>query len=87
LLDNNRRRADAATLDLLEELANTVKIGSLCGLGKTAPNPVLSTLKYFRDEYIAHVYNKRCPTGNCDALKTYRVIEEKCKTCGLCARK
>lgn len=80
-------RADAATLDLLEELANTVKIGSLCGLGKTAPNPVLSTLKYFRDEYIAHVYNKRCPTGNCDALKTYRVIEEKCKTCGLCARK
>ncbi len=80
-------RADAQTLELLEELAETVRIGSLCGLGKTAPNPVLSTLEYFRDEYNAHVFDKRCPTGNCEALKTYRIIAEKCKACGLCAKK
>lgn len=79
--------ADASTIDLLEELAKTVKVGSLCGLGKTAPNPVLSTLQYFRDEYDAHVFDKRCPTGNCDKLLAYKVIEDKCIACGLCARK
>ncbi len=80
-------RATGETLDLLEELAHVVKIGSLCGLGKTAPNPVLSTLKYFRNEYDAHVFEKRCPTGNCEALLSYRILLDKCKSCGLCARK
>ena len=61
-------RATEETLDLLEELAMVVKKGSLCGLGKTAPNPVLSTLKYFRSEYDAHVFQKKCPAGRCKAL-------------------
>ncbi len=80
-------RGTAETLDLLEKLANTVKVGSLCGLGKTAPNPVLSTLQYFRDEYNAHVFEKRCPTGSCKALASYRIKPELCKSCSLCARK
>ncbi|MDR0294249.1 MAG: NADH-quinone oxidoreductase subunit NuoF [Oscillospiraceae bacterium] len=80
-------RATEATLSLLEELAGTVNVGSLCALGKTAPNPVLSTLNYFRDEYLAHVLEKRCPTGNCEALASYRIIPEKCKGCALCAKK
>ncbi|MDR1537291.1 MAG: 4Fe-4S binding protein [Clostridiales bacterium] len=80
-------RATADTLSLLEELAQLVKVSSLCGLGKTAPNPVLSTLKYFREEYDAHVFTKRCPTGNCEALAVYRIIPEKCKSCSICARK
>ena len=75
------------TLGLLEELANIVKLGSLCALGKTAPNPVLSTLKYFRDEYEAHVVGKICPTGNCEALATYTILPDKCKSCSLCAKK
>ena len=74
-------------IELLEELANTVKVGSLCALGRTAPNPVLSSLKYFRDEVMAHVIDKRCPTGNCEALLTYTIIPEKCKACSLCAKK
>ncbi|HOP80063.1 MAG TPA: NADH-ubiquinone oxidoreductase-F iron-sulfur binding region domain-containing protein, partial [Armatimonadota bacterium] len=74
-------------IELLEELAVAVRDGSLCGLGKTAPNPVLSTLKYFRDEYLAHVVDKKCPAGECKAFKGYRIIEEKCKGCSLCARK
>ena len=80
-------RATEETIPLLEELAWTVKKGSLCNLGKTAPNPVLSSLKNFRDEYAAHVEKKICPAGRCAALATYRVVEEKCKGCGLCARK
>ncbi len=80
-------RATAETLVLLEDLAKMVKVGSLCGLGKTAPNPVLSTLKYFKDEYHAHVFEKRCPTGNCEALASYAIIEDACKSCSLCARK
>jgi len=79
--------ATMETLELLEELANMVKVGSLCALGKTAPNPVLSALKYFRDEIEAHVIDKRCPTGNCEALLTYMIIPDKCKSCGLCAKK
>ena len=73
-------------LDKLEELAVAVKDGSLCGLGKTAPNPVLSTLKYFRDEYIAHIKDKKCPAGVCTALKTIKIQEDKCKGCTKCAR-
>jgi NADH-quinone oxidoreductase subunit F len=80
-------RADQGTLDLLEELAQTVRTGSLCALGKTAPNPVLSTMEHFMDEYKAHVFDKRCPTGNCEALANYRIIPEKCKGCSLCAKK
>ena len=80
-------KATVETIDLLEELAIIVKTGSLCALGKTAPNPVLSTLRYFRDEVNAHVIEKRCPTGNCEALQTYTVIPEKCKSCSICAKK
>ena len=79
-------RATEETLDLLEELANTVKLVSLCGLGKTAPNPILSTLRYFRDEYRAHVIEKRCPASRCTALRKYRIDPAKCKGCGLCAK-
>ncbi|MEW6724448.1 MAG: NADH-quinone oxidoreductase subunit NuoF [Bacillota bacterium] len=71
---------------LLEELAEVVRDGSLCGLGKTAPNPILTTLKYFRHEYEAHVREKRCPANACEALKSYSVDPEKCKGCTLCAR-
>jgi len=80
-------RATLDTLDLLEELGRAIQIGSLCGLGKTAPNPVLSTLKQFREEYEAHVVKKYCPSGQCKALAKYSIIEEKCKGCGLCVRK
>jgi ferredoxin len=62
-------------------------VGSLCALGKTAPNPVLSTLKNFRDEYMAHIIDKKCPTGNCEKLAGYTIIAEKCKSCSLCAKK
>ncbi len=73
-------------LDRLEELCNYIKENSLCGLGQTAPNPVLSTLKYFRDEYVAHVRDKKCPAGVCKSLLSYQVIAEKCIGCGLCKR-
>ncbi len=81
-----RGQGEMKDLDTLEELALAVKEGSLCGLGKTAPNPVLSTLKYFRDEYIAHIKEKRCPAGVCSALKTIRIEESECKGCTKCAR-
>ncbi len=73
-------------LDLLEELAEVVKLGSLCGLGKTAPNPVLSTLKYFRDEYLAHIEGKRCPAGVCEALKIISIDSARCVGCSKCTR-
>ena len=72
-------------IELLEELAGNIKETALCGLGQTAPNPVLSTLKYFRDEYEAHIKEKRCPAGVCEKLANYQ-ITDKCKGCGLCAR-
>ena len=81
-----RGQGEMKDLDTLEELALAVKEGSLCGLGKTAPNPVLSTLKYFRDEYIAHIKDKRCPAGVCSALKVIKINEELCKGCTKCAR-
>ena len=81
-----RGQGEMKDLDTLEELALAVKEGSLCGLGKTAPNPVLSTLKYFRDEYIAHIKDKRCPAGVCTALKVIKINEELCKGCTKCAR-
>jgi len=79
-------RADQNTLDLLEKLARAVQVGSLCGLGKTAPNPVLSTMRYFRQEYEEHVFEKRCRTGRCKALLRPEINQEKCKGCGLCVK-
>ena len=74
-------------IDRLEELAAYIKANSLCGLGQTAPNPVLSTLRYFKDEYIAHVVDKKCPAGVCKDLLQYTIIEDKCKGCSACSRK
>jgi len=73
-------------LDKLEELANYIKSASLCGLGQTAPNPVISTLRYFRDEYIAHIVDKKCPAGVCKKLLSYVIDADKCKGCTLCSR-
>ena len=73
-------------LDELEELAHTIKRASLCGLGQSAPNPVLSTMKYFRDEYVAHVRDKKCPAGVCISMLRYVVDDEICKRCGICAK-
>jgi NADH-quinone oxidoreductase subunit F len=79
-------RADAGTLELLEKLGHAVQVGSLCELGKTAPNPVLSTLRYFRKEYEEHIFEKRCRTGRCKALLSPGINEVKCKGCGLCIK-
>ena len=73
-------------LDTIEELCYHLKDSSLCALGQSAPNPVLSTLKYFKDEYIAHVVEKRCPAGVCKKLLKYEIVADKCKGCTLCAR-
>jgi NADH-quinone oxidoreductase subunit F len=73
-------------IEILEDLAGAVKDGSLCGLGKTAPNPVLSMLKSFKDEYIAHVIDKRCPSGVCKALLGYSISPDICKGCSKCSR-
>lgn len=79
-------QAKLEDLDRLEELCYYVKENSACGLGQTAPNPVLSTLKFFRDEYNAHIVDKTCPSGVCKALLSYHIDAEKCKGCTLCAR-
>ncbi|MGB9629245.1 MAG: NADH-ubiquinone oxidoreductase-F iron-sulfur binding region domain-containing protein, partial [Thermodesulfobacteriota bacterium] len=78
-------RGDEETLSLLEELSEVVKDTSLCGLGKTAPNPVLSALKYFRPEFEAHIHQKKCPAGVCVALTQYRISED-CVGCGACVK-
>ena len=74
-------------LDEMEELCHYIKANSLCGLGQTAPNPVLSTLRYFRDEYIAHVVDKKCPAGVCKDLLEYTIEKDKCFGCSMCAKK
>ena len=79
-------QAKPEDLDRLEELCDYVKANSACGLGQTAPNPVLSTLKFFRDEYNAHIEDKTCPAGVCKALLSYHIDSEKCRGCTLCAR-
>ena len=79
-------RGKEEDIDLLEELGGVIKETSLCALGGTAPNPVLSTIRYFRDEYEAHIREKRCPAGVCKALITFTIDEEKCTGCGVCAR-
>ena len=73
-------------LDKLEELSNYIKSASLCGLGQTAPNPVLSTLRYFREEYIAHIVDKKCPAGVCKKLVQFSIDADKCIGCGMCAK-
>ncbi len=80
-------RGEDGDIEKLEELALTIKATSLCGLGQTAPNPVLSTLRYFRDEYEAHIYEKRCPAGQCKKLAQFIINPELCKGCSLCAKK
>ena len=79
-------KATLEDLDKLEELAHYIKENSLCGLGQTAPNPVLATLKFFREEYIAHIVDKKCPAGVCKALLSFKIDKDLCIGCGLCAR-
>ena len=87
LLDKiTKGQATMEDLDKLEELCYHLKDNSLCALGQTAPNPVLSTLRYFRDEYIAHIVDKKCPAGVCKELLQYKIDADKCKGCTLCAR-
>ncbi|MBR4171648.1 MAG: 4Fe-4S binding protein, partial [Kiritimatiellae bacterium] len=74
-------------VELLQELCNGIKAGALCGLGQTAPNPVLTTIRYFRDEYDAHIREARCPAHECAALKKYSIDPAKCKGCTMCAKK
>jgi NADH:ubiquinone oxidoreductase subunit F (NADH-binding)/ferredoxin len=83
--DISKGKGTAAQLDLLDELACVVKDTTLCGLGQTAPNPVLSTLRYFREEYAEHIEKKRCRAGVCRDLTSY-VINERCTGCGACAK-
>lgn len=84
IVEGNGREGD---IELLEELCYSIKDGALCGLGQTAPNPVLTTIRYFRDEYEAHILEKHCPAGECRDLVTYHIDPEKCKGCTACARK
>jgi NADH:ubiquinone oxidoreductase subunit F (NADH-binding) len=86
ITDITEGRGGPEQLDLLEELADTVSQTALCGLGKTAANPVLSTLRYFRSEYDAHINERRCPAGVCKALITYSIDADKCNGCGVCLR-
>jgi len=79
-------KGEAGDIEKLELLAKNIKASALCGLGQTAPNPVLSTLRYFRDEYEAHVYGKKCPAGVCKSMLKYTIDESKCKSCGLCTK-
>ena len=87
MLDNiTKGKATLEDLDRMEELCYYIKKNALCGLGQTAPNPVLSTLRYFRDEYVAHIVDKKCPAGVCKDLLTYSIIADKCFGCGMCAK-
>jgi len=86
LTDISEGRGKNGDVELLERLSAAIIDSSLCALGSTAPNPVLSTIRYFRDEYEAHIKDKRCPAGVCKELITYRIIDEKCPGCGLCVK-
>ncbi len=81
----SKGQADQKDLDNLERICKSVQKASLCGLGQTAPNPVLSTLRYFGEEYVEHIRDKKCRSGKCKELLTYKINEEKCKRCSLCA--
>lgn len=80
-------KGKAGDIDLLIEIGNAVRVASLCGLGQTAPNPVLTTIKYFREEYEAHIYDNRCPAGVCKDLVTFKIDAAKCNGCGACKRR
>ena len=80
-------KGEEGDIEKLIELGNEIKATALCGLGQTAPNPVLSTIRYFRDEYEAHIKEKRCPAGACKALAKITIDPEKCKGCSLCSKK
>ncbi len=82
----SKGKGEMKDLELLEDLCYSIKDSSLCGLGQTAPNPILSTLKYFKDEYIAHIKEKRCPAGVCNELLRIVISDDKCIACGICAR-
>ena len=84
IVDGEGKEGD---VELLEELCNAIKDGALCGLGQTAPNPVLTTIKYFRNEYDAHINEKKCPAKECVNLLKYDIKADACKGCTLCARK
>jgi ferredoxin len=86
LVDITEGRGTADSLTLLEELAEAITIGSLCALGGTAANPVLSTLRYFREEYEAHIKDKRCPAGVCKELIHYEILPDLCTGCHRCFR-
>jgi len=86
LEDITEGKGEEGDIELLEELGAVMKDASLCGLGQTAPNPVLSTIKYFRDEYEAHIKEKRCPAGVCKSLITFEIDPDKCTGCGACKR-
>ena len=79
-------KGEDGDIEKLEKLAKNIKAAALCGLGQTAPNPVLSTFRYFRDEYEAHIYQKRCPAGVCKALLSFTIDKNICRGCSLCAR-
>lgn len=79
-------KGEDGDIEKLELLAKNIKASALCGLGQTAPNPILSTLKYFRDEYEAHVYQKKCPSGVCKSMLQYTIDAARCKSCGLCTK-
>ena len=79
-------KATLEDLDKMEELCHYIKKNALCGLGQTAPNPVLSTLRFFRDEYVAHIVDKKCPAGVCKSLLTYSIVKDQCFGCGMCAK-
>ena len=80
-------KGEPGDIELLEELSEMIKDSALCGLGQTGPNPIISTLKYFRDEYEAHIYEKKCPAKRCPALLRFQVDEDLCKKCGICFKK
>jgi len=86
LEDITNGRGKPVDIELLQELAESVKDNSLCGLGQTAPNPVLTSIRYFRDEYRAHIEEKRCPALVCNALISYYIDPEKCQGCMICLR-
>ena len=79
-------KGEVEDLEKLEKLAYMIKQSSVCGLGQTAPNPVLSTIRYFREEYMAHIRDKKCPAGECKALTNIKIDREKCKGCGICSK-
>ncbi len=87
LIDITEGRGKPGDIELLESLSKNIIASSLCGLGQTAPNPILTTIRYFRHEYEAHINDKKCPAGVCKALITYSIIADKCKGCGLCKKK